>query len=368
MYIFEKTDNEMAGVYIVFKSPAMNETKKNYGISHLLEHMICESTDDIDEVYDENCIQTNAYTGKDEVVFYMNGLSSKVSQFKDDYINRILNYIPTEKDFKKQIPIVTQEYNDYFDDGFRSTFVNYLSKNFGCVYSVGTREALESLTFQDVVDFKAAYFSKPTMIIVADKNKTEVVQDYVDTTPANYEHYVYINKDAEINDKSMNYMMTSAPWSETAKDYNLRLIRKMLGYGLKSPLYQIRERDNLCYWVMCEDGSILNENFLMIATSASIENQQKIQDGIFEVLHNPDRYLTKDRYNLIVNNTIASIETCKQYKHEFNWIQQYIDKDNISITKNLNKLNYDEMRDYYNQFILPSARRWTFMNQRDLYD
>ncbi len=368
MYIFEKTDNEMAGVYIIFKSPAKNETKKNYGISHLLEHMICEATDDLDEIYDENCIQTNAYTGKDEVVFYMTGLSSRVSQFKDDYINRILNYVPIEKDFKKQIPIVTQEYNDYFNDGFRSTFVNYMSKNFGMIYSIGTREALESLTFQDTVDFKSAYFSKPTMIIVADKNRTEVSQEYSNTTPATHEQYIYINKDAELNDKSMNYMMSSAPWSETSKDYNLRLIKKMLGYGLKSPLYQIRERDNLCYWVMCEDETIYNDNLLLISTSASIENKQKIYDGVFEVLYNPDKYLTKDRYNLIVNNTLASIETCKQYKHDFDWIHQYMDSDNISLAKNINRVNYDEMRDYYNQFILPSARNWNCMTQRELYD
>ncbi len=370
MYIFEKTDNEMAGVYLSFESPAMNETSKNYGISHLLEHMICESTDDLDETYDENCVQTNAFTGKDEVVFHMTGLSERVNMFKDDYINRILSYEPTKKDFDKQKPIVMQEYNDWFTDTFRATYTNFLSKHYGFIPSIGTREALEAISFDDVVEFKKTYFSNPAKIIVADKADTGLKFNFSanNNIPQDINSYSYINKDVEINDLSVGMISGSAPISESNEDYNIRMIVKMLGYGLKSPLYQrLREQDNLCYWVSCFNQYLHNKNIVLIGTSAANENTSKIQDGIFEILYNPEKYLTKERYALMLNNSRASEKVREQYKHEYDYLYTYFDKDSISLRKNMHRITYEGVMDYYMKNLHPSKRNWVFTTQKELY-
>lgn len=369
MYIFEKTDNDMCGVYIVFQSPAMNEDKKTYGISHLLEHMICEATDDIDETYDENCIYTNAYTGKEEVVFYMTGLSDRVAQFRDDYIKRILTYVPTEKDFNKQKPIITQEYNDWFTNTFKSTYVNFLSKQFGFVNSVGTREAIDGFTYEDAVAYKNKYFSKPSKIIIADNVDNPVVYDYEDNIPSVIQNDIVINKDAEINELSIGYIAGSTPIPEGNDDFNLRMIVKMLGYGLKSPLYQrLREQSNLCYWVSSFDQYLSNKNILLVGTSATAENKTRIHDELFEVLNNPTKYLTEDRFNLMLNNTKASLKVKSQYKHELDYLSVYLDKDSISLRKNLDKINYADVMNYYMTKVQPSVNNWTFTDQKELYN
>jgi len=358
----------MAGIYLAFESPAMNESPKNFGISHLLEHMICEATDDIDETYDENCVHTNAYTGKEEVVFHMTGLSDRVGMFRDDYVKRILSYEPVEKDFLKQKPIVTQELNDWFDDNFKSTYTNYLSKQHGFITSIGTREALAAITFDDVVDFKKKYFSAPSKIIVADKSDFDIDCPTATTIPADINHHQSINTDSEINLKSVGMIAGSAPIDENKDDYNLRMIVKMLGYGLKSPLYQkLREQESLCYWVACFDQYIHNKNIVLVCTSAAMDNVQKIQDGIFEILYHPERYLTKERYNLMLNNSLALIKVREQYKHELDYLNAYFDKDTISLKKNLDKINYDDMMDYYMNHLHPSKRNWNFTNQQELY-
>lgn len=368
MHIYEKTNNEMAGIYLGFESPTMNESPKNFGISHLLEHMICEATDDIDETYDENCVHTNAYTGKEEVVFYMAGLSDRVGMFRDDYVRRILSYEPTEKNFLKQKPIVTQELNDWFDDNFKSTYTNYLSKFHGFVTPIGTREALESITFEDCVEFKKKYFSSPSKIIVADKSDFEIDCPTATTIPAEINFHQSVNRDSEINPKSVGMIAGSAPIPEGRDDYNLRMIVKMLGYGLKSPLYQkLREQESLCYWVHSFEQYVHKHNTMLICTSAAMENSQRIQDGIFEVLYNPERYLTKERYSLMLNNTLALIKVREQYKHEMEYLNMYFDKDTISLKKNLDKLNYDGVMDYYMKNIHPSKRNWNFVNQEELY-
>jgi len=369
MHIYEKTYNEMAGVYLAFESPAMNESPKNFGISHLLEHMICEATDDMEETYDENCVNTNAYTGKGEVVFHMTGLSDRVGMFRDDYVKRILSYEPTEKHFLKQKPIVTQELNDWFDDSFKSTYTNYLSKYHGFVTSIGTRESLESITFEDVVEFKKNYFSSPSKIIVADKSDFDIDCPVAPKIPKEINLHQNVNKDSEINLKSLGMIGGSAPISENRDDYNLRMIVKMLGYGLKSPLYQrLREQESLCYWVYCFEQYIHNQNTVLICTSASMENYQRIQDGIFEVLYNPERYLTKERFNLMLNNTHALISVREQYRHGMDYLGFHFDKESISIKKNLDRINYDGVMDYYMKHLHPSKRNWTFTNQKELYE
>lgn len=370
MYIFEKTDNDMAGVYIIYKGTPQNEDHTNYGISHLLEHMIYGAISDIEEVYDENGIDGNAFTGKSEVVFYIQGLSEKINQFKDDYVNRIINYVPKIEDFEKEINIVKQEYNDYFNQGINATYINYMSKNYGYVFSIGTKEALDSITFEDVVAFKNKYYSNPSMIIVADKTPSTIsYNSFKDMTPSTYEKYTYINTDAQLNDLSMIYMGTSSPINFTNKDYNLRVIKKMLGMGLKSPLYQeMREKRQLCYWVSCDDENILDMNILTILTSGTSENRSTIEKNIYDVLSNPDKYMTKDRFNLVYNNIKTAYDISAQYKHDFNWINKFYCRDESSVAKNIEKIRYDEVMDYYNTYILPSSRSWNFMSQKDFYE
>jgi len=145
------------------------------------------------------------------------------------------------------------------------------------------------------------------------------------------------------------------------------MIVKMLGYGLKSPLYQrLREQDNLCYWVSCFNQYLHNKNIILIGTSAASENMQKIQDGIFEILYNPERYLTKERYNLMLNNSHASEKVREQYKHDYDYLSTYFDKDSISLRKNMHRISYEGVIDYYMKNLHPSKRNWTFTNQKEL--
>ena len=106
----------------------------------------------------------------------------------------------------------------------------------------------------------------------------------------------------------------------------------------------------------------------MIATSSDIKNREAMQDGIYEILYHPERYLTKDRYNLMLNNTLANEKVKNQYKHEMNYLNRYFDKDTNSIMKNIDKINYDELFSYYMEHVHPSKRNWDFVDQRELYN
>jgi len=367
VYIFEKTENEMSAVYVAYESPVANEDSSSHGISHLLEHIICESTTDIEEEYDENCLETNAFTSDNYVVFYLSGLSEKLAKYKDDFIRRITKYEPKEEDFAKQLPIVTQEYNDYFQDDFKSTYTNYLSKFFGYICPIGTKEALVNLKFQDVIDFKNKYFSAPSKILVVDKedNVSRLNDKWANLTPFK-KTYNYINKDCEVNDLSVGFVSSSSTIYSSSDDFNLNIIAKMLGYGLKSPLYQnLREKSSLCYWVSCFDQTVRDGNILIIATSTKDENIQKIEDGIKEIIFNPTKYLTEERFNLMLNNTKTRIKMNQQYKHEFGYLDPYFNPT-LSLSKNIDKINYTDVMNYYTRNI-GKQEMWTFANQKSLY-
>ena len=62
----------------------MNEKPGWYGISHLMEHLVCKSFDHLQDVYQQKNIKWNAYTSNTEVVFYMKGLDRHINEYKKE--------------------------------------------------------------------------------------------------------------------------------------------------------------------------------------------------------------------------------------------------------------------------------------------
>ena len=65
---------DLSGFYIVYNGVVVNENEGTYGISHLIEHLVCKNLDDeFTESLEKNGITWNAYTTPNNVVFYIKG-------------------------------------------------------------------------------------------------------------------------------------------------------------------------------------------------------------------------------------------------------------------------------------------------------
>lgn len=184
-YIFEKSNTKKATVVIVFENVCQYETTRTFGITHLLEHILYHSTDGFLDEFDNKCIENNAYTDSNEVVFYIEGLDTEINKVKEKYVNAITNFNITEELFIKEKSIVMQEIDDSFSDSISNSFYNILIKRFGFVTCIGYKQCIADLTFNEVKEFYTKYYNVSKLIEISD-NETRAfelmhINSFIDT-------------------------------------------------------------------------------------------------------------------------------------------------------------------------------------------
>lgn len=365
MKIFEKSNNDMGSIYVVFESPVRNEDSALKGMSHLLEHMICCSLDDVEEKFDQHCLTHNAYTGGDEVVFYLSGLSEELAKFRALFIERILSYKPQLEHFNKEKNIVLQEYDDAYAESSFSSYSNYASMKYGYVGPIGVRESIQSVTFEQICNLHARAFSKPSKVIIVDRDDLDVQTEFADTSSSSYVNFRHLNLDAQVVPSSIN-VLTASPLLPEEGVYHLHIIQSVLGYGLKSPLYQeLREKAGLCYWVSAGASKMNDDHVMIVSTSTKESNVQKIKDLTLDVLSAPEQHLSRERFDLMMQNRRIAKKIAEQNLASSAY-KKYLNSANerISFLKNMDKITYESTLDYYNRHLNPKNVGWEQVDEK----
>lgn len=369
----QKNNNEMAGVYLIYRNTCHFENKDTYGVSHILEHMICNSLESKENEYMSFAIVSNAFTSKDFVCFHMTGLHDILKKTAKEYFDLVSNYVPSEEHFEKEIGIICQEYEDSFASPSFNAFSNLSSKKFGDIFPIGIRPVLEKISFEEVVDFYDKYFKLNQAIIINKDNDTygitgdgcfsRVIE------PSLHNEFFYSEK-CEVNDLSQDMFLISdkmIPFDN--KSYILPFISKMLSEGLSSPLYkQVREEKHLVYAINSEAAyyKLLGQNFI-VNTTASIDKVNDIKNEILYVLNNPEKFLTQKYFNEIKENTRIRKIIREQNKTSINSVSiNFLEDKRISFQDKLDIINYDEVMNYYDMYVHPKNVNYEFLTHRQI--
>ena len=70
MIVNLKSQNDLSGFYIIYEGSTNLEKKGNYGISHLMEHLMCKTFFHLLEDFDKDGIDWNAYTDNNIINFH----------------------------------------------------------------------------------------------------------------------------------------------------------------------------------------------------------------------------------------------------------------------------------------------------------
>ena len=369
MKIFEKSNNDLGSVYVVYESPVKNEDPHLKGMSHLLEHMVCCALDDVEEKLDQHCLNHNAYTGGDEVVFYLSGLSEELAKFRQLFVDRIINYKPQLEHFNKEKNIVLQEYDDAYSESQFSSFSNYSSMKFGYVGPIGVRRAIENVTFEQICELHSRVFAKPSKVIVVDSEDFSVDVDFADTSSGSYSSHRHINLDAPVVPSSVNLLNVS-PILPIDGIYHLHIIQTVLGLGLKSPLYQeLREKASLCYWVSAGGHKMNDDHVMVVSTSTKEANVKQIFDLTLSVLSDPERHINRERFDLIMQNRRIALKIAEQNLAS-NAYRKHLNSANerISFVKNIDKITFESTLDYFDRNLNPRNVAWDQFDERAIRD
>ena len=347
-----KSQTDLSAFYVVYEGSTNLEKKGWYGISHLMEHLMCKNFDHLQQEFDKDAIDWNAYTSSNEIVFYIQGLDDKVNKWKGEFMNLLGQFNVTKEQFENEINIVLEEYMDCFNDQTQSHMLNLSRKLFDDFDPIGLRSDLEKLKYMDCLNYFELQYANPSRVINVSKNKKYKNNDIdfiqrkltKETKFGNYKVDLELNND--FKDKTSIAILS--PIIEEDFAY-VNYINAMLSLGLMSPLYQeVREKKGLVYYINCYQSRMNKQGINTISTQTSNKNADKVIDCVKEVINNPDKYLTKDRFDLVKDYYKVRMQKDEilRYKN----VNQYINPEGWSVYDIIDKVKLKDIKDIYEKY------------------
>jgi predicted Zn-dependent peptidase len=353
MIINLKSQTDLSGFYVVYEGSTNLEKPGWYGISHLMEHLVCKALDHLQEDFDRDGIDWNAYTSGNEIVFYLTGLDEKVSKYKKDFVKQLTTFNVTKEEFENERKIVLEEYMDAFNDQGDSHMLNLSRKLFNDYDPIGSKQDLENLKFMDCLNFFELQYAKPTKIINVSKksyknNLIEFQERKIIKDISFGDHDVALELNNEFKDKTSIVILSKIINEDFAY---VNFINSMLSLGLKSPLYQeVREKKGLVYYIHCYQSRMNDKGITTISTQTSNKNYNDVVDAVKLVISNPDKFLTKERFNLV--RDYFRVRKQKDDILRYKSVSQYINPKEWNIYDILETVTLNKIREVYDKYYI----------------
>lgn len=314
-HIFIKSPSKLSCLAVVYKAGSVYEDHAyDAGVSHLLEHMIYRSAKAMEDELQVRGIDSNAFTGDDGVVFFIRGLEDQIAAVAEKWLDGIINYVPNEKDFKIELPIVTQEAKDYSNDPDGVYFYNFYLKHYGHCTPIGNVKLLHKMDINDIKACHDRLYNSPEGVVYCGKKDLRFRVNYPIAKPIEVNVPVY-NKipllDVTESDTGIVTISTIKPLVYSERLWSVgKLAMQALGNGLNSPLYQIlREKLGLTYHCAAYIPDIHKEaNVPMLFAKCSKGNYSKVEKEMLKLLKNPKKWLTDERLEIVRSSELVERE------------------------------------------------------------
>jgi predicted Zn-dependent peptidase len=123
----------------------------------------------------------------------------------------------------------------------------------------------------------------------------------------------------------------------------------MLSLGLKSPLYQeVREKRGLVYYIHCFQSRMNQQGLTTIATQTSNKNFNQLVDTVENVIKNPGKYLTKERFKLVKD--FYEVRKEKDEILRYKNVNQWINPTGWSVYDILSEVNLKKVKEVYEKY------------------
>ncbi len=175
--IYKQIPNvKVVSVQTWIKTGSVNETERESGISHFLEHLVFKGTKkykpgDIDTVVESNGGVLNAATSKDYTFYYVTSPSHKAEVAFDTISEMVFNAEFITEEIEKEKPVVVQEIKRKYDRPTSEMWEEFSAIMFqgGTPYErevIGTEEHVNSFTREMLVDYYNRYYHPENMTLV----------------------------------------------------------------------------------------------------------------------------------------------------------------------------------------------------------
>jgi predicted Zn-dependent peptidase len=248
-----------------------NETPKNNGISHFLEHMFFKGTKtrtarEIAEAFDSIGGQVNAFTSKEYTCYYAKVLDNHAKMALDILADMFFNSTFIEDELAKEKNVVYEEikmYEDTPDDIVHDLLSKAIYENHSLGYPIlGTEETLSTFTGDTLKEYMYNMYTPEDVVISIAGNISESFINEVEALFGKYEggkreieeqkpqfHTNHISRKKETEQAHLCIGFEGLHVGHE-DIYSLVLLNNILGGSMSSRLFQdVREQKGLAYSV-----------------------------------------------------------------------------------------------------------------------
>ena len=298
--VHHRTDGMVAHCGLIINTGSRDETTREHGMAHLIEHMLFKGTEKrkayhilsrLDDVGGE----LNAYTTKEETAIHASVLMEDYEKAVDLIMDISFNSIFPEKEIEKEKDVIIEEINSYldspaeliFDDFEDLVFSNQpLGRNI-----LGTPETVKSFSQKSIIEFISKNYSTSQMVFcsvgnISDDKMMKLFEKYFGPVPEK-------SRKNRINKKAMYKPISVVKKKDTYQNhciignvaYDLKdtrrlgmfLLNNLLGgMGLNSRLnMSLREKNGLAYNVESNYNSYCDTGVFSIYFGCDSQNLEK---------------------------------------------------------------------------------------------
>jgi predicted Zn-dependent peptidase len=267
-------DNPTVTVEVLVRAGSMDESEKNQGISHFLEHMCFKGTTNrpsalhISRELESLGAQSNAYTSQNHTAYYAKSQSAHASKLLDIISDVYLNSTFPVEEIEKEKGVIIEEINMYKDqpDHQVDEEWNKLFFKTGSLSRpvIGTKETVLSFTQNDLKKYHSKlYTPKNTVVVVSgsfdeDSIFSQIKKQFSKSklAPQPKRPKVIIPKTGDKSvvskktDQAHIVLGVKACDAFDEKRYATAVLSCVLGGGMSSRLFQLlREKMGVAYYV-----------------------------------------------------------------------------------------------------------------------
>ena len=337
-----------------------NEIKeKEYGISHLIEHMFFKGTKTRDsykivQEFDEAGIQPNAYTSKDTTCYYTYGTNDSIEKSVELISDMFFNSVFDKVELEREKQVVLEEmlmYQDKPDVVCEISLEESFYKNTSFAHDIiGTKESVLNITREDILKYYKKHYSPKNIILsfagnISLDEAEMLVNKYFEPYFKKTENFVYNPKKLNYNiNKEQVKIVKSTKQAQVIIAYKTTnryceketliysLISQILGGGMSSRLFQeVREKLGLVYTIQTYNEANNLAGLFSISFGTNLKNVplalktikkvllDVVNNGFTEEELNKNVKMAKTALKLKLDSpsfVATKIATCLQYKNE----------------------------------------------------
>ncbi|MEO7339170.1 MAG: pitrilysin family protein [Caldimonas sp.] len=281
---------ETASVSVFVRSGSQHESRRENGISHVVEHMAFKGT------HERDCqtinldaerlgADVNAHTDKDHTAFHMSGLGRDAGRFVQMLGDIVQGSTFPPAELERERQVILHEITEEEDDALATAFKVFDKTCYGdhpvAQPVIGNRRNIQRFTRDELLGYVQQQYTASNVVVgIAGNIEPDAMLKAAEAAfaampagrpnvvePPAYAGGIGTRRQAGC---SQTHVVLGFPIPGLTEDYHASLVAASLfGEGMSSPLLdQIRERRGLAYYAACSaDVTPLCGQFVIEATT-----------------------------------------------------------------------------------------------------